>query len=69
MDWKEWKGRKIFVRTKSGKVYSGIVEDIDDKTPPLVWFQIIDKFGNIVTIVHSEILEIKEERGDEVSKV
>ena len=30
MDWKDWNGKKIFVRLKTGKVYSGNVIDVDD---------------------------------------
>ena len=64
MDWKDWKGKKIFVQLKSGSVYSGLVEEVDDKSPPLVWFTITDKFGETVTFIHSEIVKIKEEKGE-----
>lgn len=61
MDWKEWEGRKIFLRTKSGKVYSGNVKEIADVGDGLVFISIIDKFGLWVTISTGEIIEIKEE--------
>lgn len=62
MEWTEWNGKSIFLRTKSGKVYSGKVISVDDSSKPLIFISIIDKFGNNVTIVHSEIIEIKEEQ-------
>jgi ribosome maturation factor RimP len=61
MEWKEWIGRKVFLRTKYNKVYSGKVVNVDDSDSQIIWFTILDKFGNLVTIVHSEIVELKEE--------
>jgi len=61
MDWKDWKGKRIFVQLKSGGVYSGIVIDVDDSSSPLVFISITDKFGEKVTFVNSEIIKIKEE--------
>ncbi len=62
MEWMEWKGKHIFLRTKYGKVYSGKVLSVDEQSPQLIFISILDKFGNNVTIAHSEIIEIKEER-------
>ena len=62
MEWKDWIGKKIFVQLKSGSVYSGKVIDVDEKSPPLVFLTITDKFGEKVTFVQSEIIKIKEER-------
>jgi len=61
MEWLEWKGKKIFLRTKHGKVYSGKVIDIEVGSP-LIWIIIIDKFGKRVQFSSTEIIEIKEER-------
>ena len=61
MDWKGWIGKGIFVRLRTGKVYSGKVIDVDDSAKPLIFITIIDKFGNKVSFVQSEIIEIKEE--------
>ncbi len=61
MEWMEWKGKHIFVQLKSGGNYTGEVVDVDDKTNPLVWITIIDKFGEKVTFIHSEIIKIVEE--------
>lgn len=61
MDWNSWKGKGIFIRTKSGKVYSGEVIDVDSKDPIIIFITINDKFGLKVTFATSEIVEIKEE--------
>ncbi len=61
MEWKEWKGKHIFVKLRSGGVYSGDVVDVDTSNPNIIFISIIDKFGLKVTIVHSEIVKIKEE--------
>jgi len=61
MEWKGWIGKYVFIRTKYNKVYSGSVVDVDDSSKPLIFISIKDKFDNDVVIVHSEILEIKEE--------
>lgn len=65
MDWKEWIGKYVFIKTLSGAVYSGIVRDVDDNAFPLIFITITDKFGEMVTITHSEIIKIKEERKNE----
>lgn len=59
--WKKYLGRKVFLRLKNDRVYSGVVDYIDDSSTPLVFITIIDKYDNPVTIVHTEIAEIKEE--------
>jgi len=60
--WSFWKGKKVFIRTKSNRQYSGKVIDVDDTSAkPLIWIVIIDKFGKRVQFVQSEIIEIKEE--------
>jgi hypothetical protein len=61
MDWKGYEGKKVFLRTKQGKVYSGVVK-IVEKDGPITFIYLKDKFDMFVTIVHSEIIEIKEER-------
>ena len=58
MEWKEWNGKKIFVKLRDGGVYSGKVIDIDlDKK----FMTIIDKFGKQVSFPFVEIIKIKEE--------
>lgn len=58
--WKRWQGKKIFLRTKNNRVYTGIVEEVNEEGM-LTFFTIKDKFDKIVCFVSSEILEIKEE--------
>lgn len=54
-------GKKVFLRLRTGRVYSGIVNSIDTTSPPLIFLSLNDKFGHDITIVKSEIIEIKEE--------
>jgi len=61
MEWMEWKGKRVFIRTTHGKVYSGIIKDVDTDSKPLIFISIIDKFNNDVMLSASEIVEIKEE--------
>ena len=61
MEWKEWIGKRIFVKLNGGGIYSGEVIDIDEDLKPLIFITIIDKFGERVQFVNSEILKIKEE--------
>jgi len=62
MEWMDWMGKRIFLRTKSGKVYSGEVIDIDENQSPIIFLTIIDKFDERVMIITSEISELKEEK-------
>ena len=64
MDWKEWIGKRIFLRTKQNKVYSGVVKEIENNKETN-FLSLIDKFNDYVTIAISEIIEIKEENGDD----
>lgn len=61
MEWKEWNGKNVFVRTKHDRVYSGKVISVVDESP-MIWITIIDKFGDKVMFVNSEITQIKEEK-------
>lgn len=58
--WQEWKGKKVFIRLKTGKVFSGKVVDVDVQGQ-ITFLTIIDKFNKKVSMVISEVLEIKEE--------
>lgn len=61
--WTRWKGKKIFIELKNGRKYSGKVIDVDTTSAkPLIWIIIKDKFDMEVTISHSEIAEMKEEK-------
>ena len=59
--WNKWLDKKVFVETRSGKCYTGLVTDIDDSSPPLIWITLIDKYDQEVKLVHSEIILIKED--------
>lgn len=60
--WNRWIGCKAFFRTKNGRVYSGTVKEVIDNGDDLIFISFIDRFDNWVTLVNSEIVEIKEER-------
>lgn len=62
MDWTEWLHKTIFVQLKSGGHYNGKVVDVDATNEPLIFFSMIDKFGDKVTFVTSEIIKIVEEK-------
>ena len=61
MDWNGWIGKKIFLRTRKDKVYSGVVKEVQDCGDGLVFISLIDKFDNWVTVTANEIAELKEE--------
>jgi len=61
MEWKDWEGKYVFIRTQHGKVYSGLVKEVNSDSLPLIWIIILDKFNQIVQLVSSEIVQIKEE--------
>lgn len=59
--WDNYVGKKVFLRTKYNRIYIGIIQRIDSSSPPLHFIYLIDTKGKSVTLVHSEIVEIKEE--------
>ena len=59
--WRYWDGRKVFLRLKNGRVYSGKIDRVDDSDKTIIFISMIDKFSKKITFVVSEILEIKEE--------
>ena len=61
MDWRYWNNKYIFVKLRTGAVYSGKVIDVDISNGELIWITIIDKKNERVTFVHTEIIKIKEE--------
>lgn len=56
MEWKEWIGKNIFVQLKSGTVYSGVINSVDE-----VFMYITDKYDFDVVFAISDIVRIKEE--------
>lgn len=59
--WKKWEGRKVFLRLKNTRVYSGIVIEVEESSIGF-FISIKDKYNNSVMIADSEIAEIKEEQ-------
>ena len=54
MEWKEYNGKKIFIKLKDGGCYNGVVVDVDvTSAAPLIWITIIDKFEKQLSFVHS----------------
>jgi hypothetical protein len=61
MEWLDWFGRYVFVQLKSGACYTGTIIDIDEKSKPLIFITILDKFNKEIVFVHSEIIKIVQE--------
>lgn len=61
MEWLDWFGMHIFVQLKSGGYYTGDVIDVDEKSKPLVFITILDKFNKQVMFEVSEIKKIVQE--------
>ena len=61
--WLGWLDKKVFLRLKTGKVFSGKIIEVDesDSENGIIFLTILDKFDKKITFVISEILEIKEE--------
>jgi len=69
MEWKSWNDKNVFVKLRTGAVYSGRIIDVDISSNELIWITLIDKNGERVTFVHSEILKMKEEGEDDLHKI
>ena len=64
MEWRDWRGKNVFVQLRTGAVYSGKIIEVDDvSSNALTWIVLIDKFGKKVQFIDSEIIKIKEEGG------
>jgi len=61
MEWKDWNGKKVFIRTKHGSVFNGVVKGVNTDDKPIIFISLIDKFGKPIMLVSSEIVHIKEE--------
>lgn len=64
IDWNSWLNKKVFVQTRTGSKYTGIILDVDKTSPPIIFLTLRDKFGMLVTIVSSEIIKIMEWRDE-----
>lgn len=60
--WKSYVGKKVFIETKNNRVYSGKIIDVIENPAPLIWIILIDKYGNQISLIHSEIKLIQEEK-------
>lgn len=57
MEWKDWIGKRVFIKLLDGTVFSdSIIEDYADG-----FFTLKDKFNSQVSISISQILKIVEE--------
>ena len=61
--WKYWEGKKVFIMSKNHRhPFQGKIITIDDHSSnQLVWITLLDKYAKRVIMVHTEIIEIKEE--------
>lgn len=57
-----WIDKQVYVELRSGRRYSGKIVAIDDSDSNIIFITIIDKKGNRVLFVHSEINAIQEEQ-------
>lgn len=60
--WKKYEGRKVFVRLKSGRIYTGTVVQADTLNANSFFLVLLDKFKKRVSIASSEIAVLQEER-------
>jgi hypothetical protein len=63
----EFKGKKIFVKLQSEKIYTGVVQEVefigyDELKNPIYIISIIDKFGLFVSFSSKEFKWIEEQR-------
>lgn len=57
MEWKDWIGKKVFIKLKDGSCFSeSLVEDVEDN-----FISLTDKFSEKVMVNVSEIVKIVED--------
>ena len=59
--WATLVGKKVFLRLKNDRVYDATITSVDTSSPPLIFISFTDRYNHPVTVVHSEIVELKEE--------
>lgn len=64
MDIKNLEGKSVFIETKTGRKYSGLVEEVSDFGNGLIFISITDKFNMWVTLALNDISVIEEEVED-----
>lgn len=64
--WKIWEGKKVFIILKNKRQYQGEVLEVEiNNTSSNCFITILDKFGNRISFVNTEIELIQEERNIE----
>ena len=59
MDWTGLKGKQVYIKTISGRIYTALIKDvITDEFSYTIY--LIDKFGKAAMIKNSEIAEFRE---------
>lgn len=59
--WKNWINKKVFIKTKRGRFYTGIVLNIDYEYDKPRFLELNDKFDKTVMFSLDEIAVIEEE--------
>lgn len=59
--WKEYEGKRVYVKLKNDREYNGIVISIMDKGSCII-FKLRDKFDNLVGFYDTEISVIEEQK-------
>jgi len=59
---KRFLDKKVFIKLKSNRVYSGTVKEVSDQDNGLVFISIVDKFGKDVTFANGEVEVVEEFR-------
>jgi small nuclear ribonucleoprotein (snRNP)-like protein len=59
--WKNYEGKQVFVRLKSGRIYTGRVVQADTLNSNSFFLVLLDKFKKRVSIASSEIAVLQEE--------
>lgn len=62
MDGNYWIGRKVYIILRNKRNYQGVIVDIDESSPPLVFITLLDKFDNKIMFIQSEIEVLQEEK-------
>jgi hypothetical protein len=59
--WSYYTKKKVYIILKNKRVYSGIIENIEDVGNGIVWITLTDKFDKRVTISTGEVEMVEEE--------
>lgn len=59
--WDYYIKKRVFLILKNKRVYSGIIENVENVGNGLVWIRLRDKFNKIITFTTNEIDVCEEE--------